>query len=116
VTIRFLADADLRPEIVYGLRRRAPAINFILSQGPIPEATRDPNVLAVARNLGRVLVSHDRRTMPKHFYAFLEHSESPGLILLSQTYPLRDAIEQLFYIWLFSDPGELRNRITYLPL
>jgi hypothetical protein len=28
----------------------------------------DPDVLAVAVNLGRVLVSHDRKTMPDHFY------------------------------------------------
>ena len=116
MSIRFPADADFRPEIVYGLRRRALALNFILSQGPIPEGMGDPDVLAVARNLGRVLVSHNRRTMPRHFYKFTEDSDSPGLILIAQAYPLREAIEQLLTVWTFADAADLRNRITYIPL
>jgi len=32
---------------------------------------------------GRVLISHDRKTMPGHFYRFLERREPPGLMATS---------------------------------
>ena len=52
----------------------------------------DPDVLALAASLGRVLVSHDRKTMPGHFYRFLEKAESPGLILVPQVLAIGSAI------------------------
>jgi len=87
VRARLLADADLRIAIVRGLRRSEPQLDFLASQGQIPDSTSDPNVLALAANLGRVLVSHDLKSMPGHFYRFVEsrklawsHSDSavPG--------------------------------------
>jgi len=85
---RLLADADLRLPIVRGLRRLEPSVDFLPSQGLIPKSMKDPDVLALAANLHRVLVSHDYSTMPAHFYRFLEDRESPGLILIQQLWPV----------------------------
>jgi hypothetical protein len=54
----------------------------------------DPEVLALAAMLGRVLVSHDRKTMPGHFYRFLEKRELPRLILHPQALAFASAIEE----------------------
>ncbi len=58
----------------------------------------DPDVLALAASLGRVLVSHDHETMPGHFYRFLEKRESPGLILVPQVLAIGSAIEELTWL------------------
>ena len=113
---RLLADADLRFGIVRGLQRRDPAVDFLSAQGIIPESMADPDVLALAATLGRVLVSHDYETMPGHFYRFLENAESPGLILVPQILAMGSAIEELHIAWACGGAEEFRNRVVYLPL
>lgn len=113
---RLLADADLRYGIIRGLRKREPAVDFSPPQRVIAEATGDPDVLALAAALGRVLVSHDLRTMPGHFYRFLESWESPGVILIPQLMPIGQAVGELQIVWACQDAEEFQNRITYVPL
>jgi hypothetical protein len=64
---RFQADADFNQKIVAGLRRREPAIEFQSADEGGVIGRPDPEVLAQAASEGRVLVSHDRQTMPGHF-------------------------------------------------
>jgi len=113
VSIRFLADANLDQDIVAGLLRREPAIDFVLPQGLIPSGMADPEVLELAASLGRILVTHDVRTMPKHFARFIGTRTCPGLVLVP---PIGRAIEDLLLIWQLSDPDEWVNRIRRLPL
>ena len=113
---RFQADADLRFGIVRALCIREPTLDFQAAQGVIRDSTSDPEVLALASDAGRVLVSHDFETMPGHFYRFLESRESPGLILLPQLWPLGRAVEEIQIAWLCQEADEFRNRILYLPL
>lgn len=77
----------------------------------------DPDVLALAAEQGRVLVSHDFQTMPRHFADFIEaHGLSPGLILVPQYLPIGEAIEELLLIWGASEPEEWHNRLQTIPL
>jgi len=55
--VRFLADANLDQDIVAGVLRREPEVDFELPQGVIPEGMRDPDVLALAASLGRIVVT-----------------------------------------------------------
>jgi hypothetical protein len=93
-----------------------PAVDFLPSRGLIPDAMKDPDVLALAANLQRVLVSHDYETMPGHFYRFLEERESPGLILLPQQWPIGQSIERLHATWTSTEAELFTNRIVYLTL
>ena len=112
---RLLADADLRAAILHGFLRRVPRADFLAAQGTIAEGIDDPLVLALAADLDRVLVSHDRRSMPEHFYRFVGSRESPGLILIRQRIPTGAAIEDLRLVWTRLDADDFRNQITYLP-
>jgi Domain of unknown function (DUF5615) len=112
----FLADADLRFAIVQGLRRLDPRVDFLPAQRSIPDSTGDSDVLALAADLDRVLVSHDLRTVPGRLYRFLRNRESPGVILIPQILPTGDAVEELSIAWNCLDADEFRNRIIYLPL
>jgi hypothetical protein len=91
-----------------------PGADFLPAQKAIADSTEDPNVLALAANLQRVLVSHDYRTMPAHFYRFLEQRESPGLILVPQLWPVGLSIDRLYAAWANMAPEQFRNRIVYL--
>lgn len=70
--VRFQADADLDARIIRGLKRKQPEIDFQTAQEARLRGVADPDVLRVAADAGRVLVTHDRRTMPAHFAEFIE--------------------------------------------
>ena len=76
----------------------------------------DPEVLAIAARENRILLSHDRATMPAHFARFTESQSSPGLILVSQEIDIGTAIEDLLLIWAASSIEEWRDRIWFIPL
>ncbi len=69
--VRFQADADLRQAIVTGTIRRQPNIDFQSAYAARLEGKKDPEVLAIAAQDDRVLVTHDRKTMPAEFGEFI---------------------------------------------
>ncbi|HEY1947131.1 MAG TPA: DUF5615 family PIN-like protein [Bryobacteraceae bacterium] len=111
---RFLADADLRGSILRGVQRRESKIDFEFLPR-ILEGLPDPEVLALAASRNRVLVSHDRATMPAAFYDFIARQSSPGLILVNQSARIGQAVEDLLLCWHLMDGGELMDQIIYLP-
>src|SRR5215472_12744212 len=115
--IRFLADASLRDAIVRGCRRREPGMDFLSANDARLEGVPDPEVLAIAAKQNRVLVTHDFKTIPRHFAEFIQaHSSSPGVILVPQYLPIGEAIADLVLIWAVCDTQEWQNRITRIPI
>jgi Domain of unknown function (DUF5615) len=116
VSLRFQADADLNQVIVLGLLRREPAIDFKTATEAGLEGLKDPNVLALAAAEGRILVTHDIRSMPGHFATFIQTSTSPGVFLIPQHLPVAVALEELLLLWSATEPAEWINQIVCLPL
>ena len=114
--IRFQADEDLDEDIITGLRRREPGLDFRTSLEAGLESLHDLDVLERAADQGRVLVSHDRRTMPHHFATFIGRQKSPGGLIVSQRTATAAAIDELLLIWTASEAEEWVNRIVLLPL
>ncbi len=114
--VRFQADADLNQTIVLATIRLEPRIDFQTAEEADLEGVKDPNVLTLAAKSGRILVTHDRRTMPRHFAAFISESRSPGVLIVSQKVPVSLAAEELVLIWALSDRSEWTNRICAIPL
>jgi hypothetical protein len=113
---RFLADADFNHKIVRGLRRREPGVDFQgASEGGVV-GLADPDVLRIAADSGRILISHDRKTMPAHFALFLEQRSSPGVIIVSQDLEIGTAIEDLFLIWDATDAEEWFDQLGFVPV
>lgn len=113
--VRFQADADLNEDIVTGLIRREPAIDFQTASVARIRGLSDEQVLQLAAAQGRVVVSHDRKTMPAHFGAFIESRTSPGLIIVSQSAHVLGAIQDLLVIWSASEAEEWVNRLGVVP-
>ncbi|HEX6817306.1 MAG TPA: DUF5615 family PIN-like protein, partial [Ktedonobacterales bacterium] len=66
-SLRFIIDVDFNLHIVAGLRRRQPGIDLLTAQELNLRTLPDPQVLEKARDLDRILLTHDRKTMPRHF-------------------------------------------------
>jgi predicted nuclease of predicted toxin-antitoxin system len=98
-----------------GLRRREPSMDFQPAAAIIPDGTADAEVLRLAADAGRVLVTRDVRTMWVHFQEFVVRRESPGVILIPSSRSTGAAIEGLLVVWLTWTPEELRNQIRWLP-
>jgi hypothetical protein len=114
--VRFQADADLDGRILRGLRRAAPEIDIRTASDAGLAGLKDPEVLRISADSGRVLVSQDRGTMPGHFVRYANNEQSPGVILLREAIPIATAIEELALIWNASDAEEWVNRLIWIPL
>jgi hypothetical protein len=113
---RFQADADLSHTIVLAATRREPALDFQSAIVGEVIGLRDPEVLQRAADADRILVTHDRRTMPHHFGAFIQHRRSPGMIVVPQSLAISAVLDDLFLIWSATHADEWVNRICVLPL
>jgi hypothetical protein len=116
LSLRFQADADLKYAIVEAVRKREPGIDFASAVESGLEGVRDPELLERAAQEGRILVSHDRRTMLAHFRARLEAGKSsPGLFVVSQGAPLGPVISAIVLAWAASELSEWRDQVHHLP-
>jgi hypothetical protein len=113
---RFQADADFNHKVILGLRRRETAIDFQDADAGRLIGLPDMEVLSIAAEVGRILVSHDRSTMPAHFAQFLATRTSPGLIIVDQDLDIGRSIEELVLIWAATDLEEWQDKIGYVPI
>lgn len=116
MSVKFLADEDLDARITDGLRSLEPSIDLLDLKAAGKLAMSDPRVLALAAAEGRIVVSHDRRTMTRHFRARVESGEpSPGLFIVRQRKAIGEVITSLMIVWAASSPEDWRDTIQYLP-
>jgi hypothetical protein len=117
VSIRFQADNDLTAVIVDATRRREPAIDFQTAQSAALDHMDDEAVLRLAASQGRILVTHDKRTMPRHLALFLASGgRSPGVLLvIPQHAPVRDVVDSLTLIWVDNRLNDWIDLITKIP-
>jgi len=102
---------------VSGVIRREPAIDFLSAQTAGLRGLNDTEVLELAAERQRVLVSHDVGTMPAHFRVFTNTGKrSAGVFIVPQRLDVSTAIDQLLLVWLASEASEWEDRLVWLPL
>ena len=114
--VRFQADADLNETIVKAVVRREPGIDFQTASAAELASLNDRDVLAFAARTGRLLVTHDRRTMPGHFAEFIISQPSAGVLIVPQKLAVTQIVEDLILIWAVTEAAEWTNRIFSLPI
>jgi hypothetical protein len=114
--VRYQADADLNQAIVTGVLRQQSTIDFQTAVAARLEGVLDPEVLAIAAGQQRILVSHDRKTMPSEFAEFITTHQSAGVIIVSRKLSIEVVIDELVLIWAASSAEEWVDRIAKLPL
>jgi predicted nuclease of predicted toxin-antitoxin system len=113
----FLSDEDFNNRIVRGLLRLLPRLDLVRAQDVGLGGKHDTKVLEWAANEGRLVLTHDFATMLDFAYSRIERSlPMPGVIALSQDFPIGEAIEELTILIEYSLENEWENQVVYLPL
>jgi hypothetical protein len=116
MNVRFQADADLNENIIRAALRLEPDIDFQSASAADLPGRPDPEVLAMVASTGRVLGSHDRKSMPIHFAEFITTQTSAGVLIVSQQLAISHVVSDIILIWSASEAEEWVNRIYSLPL
>lgn len=115
--LRLAADENFNQKIVIGLRRRLPAVDLLTIRRAGLAGTLDPGVLAWAAAEGRVVLSHDTRTLATHAYERVGAGQPmPGVLEVPDLMPIGQAIEELVLVVQLTEPAEIRDRVLRLPL
>lgn len=113
---RFLADENIDPDLVLGLRRRVDDIDIVRVQDVELRTLGDPEILEWAANEDRILVSHDFKTIPRFAGERLTAGLlMPGVILLRSALPLATTIDELALVAGATTADDWENQIAYLP-
>lgn len=115
--VKYLFDEDLNGRIVRGVRRRISDLDSITVQEvDLPEAS-DAAVLDWAAVQGRIVITHDHRTMRPFAEDRLKTGlPMTGLILVPQTTALGQVIDDLVLIAEATTAEEWKGTIVFLPL
>src|SRR5687767_12793616 len=81
--MRLLSDENFNGEIVRGLLLRRPDLDLCRVQDVGLEAADDPTILEWAAANNRIVLTHDRATMPDFAYArIISGQPMPGVFVL----------------------------------
>ena len=77
----------------------------------------DPPLLAWAAKNNRIILTHDRATMPEYAYERLKKvAAMPGLFVFNERFPVNRTIEELLLLDTCSEQAEWNGLVVYLPL
>jgi predicted nuclease of predicted toxin-antitoxin system len=112
-----LSDEDFNNRIVRGLLRRFPSLNLVRVQDVDLVGKHDTKVLEWAAREGRLVLTHDFATMLDFAYNRIERGlRMPGVIALTQDFPIGKAIEELAVLIEYSLENEWENQVVFIPL
>jgi hypothetical protein len=114
--IRLLSDENFNGNIVRGLFLRQPNLDLLRVQDVNLLNVDDPEILEWAANNNRILLTHDRATMPDFAYERLSRNQSmAGMFVVSDRMAVRQAIDDLLLIVDVTEQTEWKSQILYLP-
>lgn len=114
---RFVADENFDGKIIRSLMRDYPDTDVVRVQDTGFYKAADPSVLEWAASEGRIILTHDIRTMVGFAYERIRLGlPMPGLIAVRRSLPVKRAMADLRAIVGASEMSEWKNRVIFLPL
>ncbi len=115
--LRWLGDENLNGDIIRGLFLRQPDLDLVRVQDVGLTTADDPAVLAWAAENYRIVLTHDRATMPNLACDRLAEGLSmAGLAVINDRLPIRQAIDEILILENCMQAEEWTGLILYLPL
>lgn len=113
--MRFLTDINFSGVILRGLRRADPAIDIVRAQDVGLDGVDDQVLLEWAASEGRVLLTHDRRTIPDFAWQRVSAGDvMPGVLVIDRRLRIGQVIDDLLVVASCSEMGEWASRVEYL--
>jgi predicted nuclease of predicted toxin-antitoxin system len=117
MTVRFAADENLHNDILRGVLRRQPNLDIVRVQDTAMYEAEDVTLLEWAAKEGRILLTHDTRTMPNYAYQRLREGKPlAGVFIINDHLPIGQVVNELLAVAGASEPEEWENRVVFLPL
>jgi len=111
------ADENFNNDIVRGVLRRNPELDFLRVQDAGLSGASDEAVLEWAAHEARVLLTHDASTLTGYAYNRVRaRLAMPGVFEVSRAVPVATAIEDILLLAELSLSGEWEGQVRYLPL
>lgn len=115
--LRLASDENFHGDIVRGLRRRFPDLDLVRIQDAGLLGIDDPGLLSWASEQNRILLTHDRATMPLHVAERLRSDMSvAGVFIVDDRASLGHLIAELAMAIQCSEQTEWDNLVVYFPL
>ncbi len=115
--LKLVIDQDFDHDILRGVLRRLPELDFVTALEAGLSETEDQQLLLWASANKRILLTHDRKTMPKRFAALLDKgSNLTGVFIVPRRLPIGHEIDELEIIISCSHNEEWQNIVKILPL
>lgn len=115
--LRLLSDENFNGDIVRGLSLRQPQLDLLRVQDVGLQEFDDPTILEWAASNDRIVLTHDRATMPDFAYKRLVRDETmPGLFVVNDRMQTRQAIDELLLLINCSVQLEWKGKVLYVPL
>jgi predicted nuclease of predicted toxin-antitoxin system len=115
--LRLLSDENFNGDIVRGLFLRQPDLDLLRVQDVRLRKVDDPAILDWAASNGRILLTHDRATMPDFAYERLSQGQQmSGLFVINDRMTVRQVIDELLLLIDCSEQDEWKGIVLYLPL
>lgn len=114
--LRFVADQNFDGRIIKGLRARIPEVDLKTALEEGVHTLADPELLRWTAEQNRVLLTHDKRTIPDFVRDLVTAGrELPGVILIDMNAPLGKALDDLEVAVGCGQPEDFRNTVYRLP-
>ena len=115
--IRLLTDENFNHDILRGLIRRVPDLDFVLVHDVGLTSQPDPVLLKWASTKQRSIITQDKETMIAYAEQLVRQGEPmSGLIVVPQSLGIGRAIDDLELVIQCYSEAEMRDRIEHLPL
>jgi hypothetical protein len=114
---KLVCDENFNGDILRGLCRQRPDLDVVRVQDIGLNATRDEDILAWAAVEGRIVLTHDRDSMPYCGYERVRAGQPmPGLFLVSDVMAIGQAIVEILLAFDCLAPNECENLVRFFPL
>lgn len=115
--LKFAADENFNGKIVRGLLRRNPDLDIVRVQDTEIYQAADAVVLEWTAVEGRILLTHDIRTISRHALERINAGlPMPGVFQAEQSASVGQLIEDILLLAECSLEDEWEGQIQYLPL
>jgi len=115
--IRLLTDENVNNNIMRGLSRRLPHLDFVSVRDVGLAGSPDLLVLKWAANEQRIILTHDIKTMVRDANQLVAQGEPMmGVIFVPEQLAIGRAINDLEIVIECYTESEMRDRVKYVPL